>query len=192
MFDIGYCFFLLRFPPSYYNAPMLYIMLTILVLANACFLLLTLFALPGNWLIVIATAIFAYYYADDQPFSVYTIAAIVILALIGEIFEFFAGIGGAKKAGASSKGALGALLGAIIGAIVATPTIPIPILGTLIGACVGAGIGTWAMEIHAGKKPHLATRSGVGASIGVLIGTTTKLIIGITIWIIIAIAAFWP
>ncbi len=184
--------FSFTFSVSSYNNPMLHIMLIILVLANACFLLLTLFALPGNWLIVITTAIFAYWRADDQPFSVYTIAAIVILAFIGELFEFFAGIGGAKKAGATSKGALGALLGAIIGAIVATPAIPIPILGTLIGACIGAGIGTWALEIHAGKKPHLATRSGVGASIPVLTGTTTKLIIGIIIWLIIAIAAFYP
>ena len=80
---------------------MIYIWLTTLVIFNGCSLLLVLFSLPGNWLIVSATGLFAWWKWDEGIFSIYTLIAIAVLAVIGEIIEFFAGVGGAKKAGAS-------------------------------------------------------------------------------------------
>ena len=77
---------------------MIYLWLTVLNLFNLCGLGLVLFALPGNWLMVIATAIFAWWQRDNNVISIYTIVVILLLAIIGEIIEFFAGPGGAKKA----------------------------------------------------------------------------------------------
>jgi uncharacterized protein YqgC (DUF456 family) len=115
-----------------------------------------------------------------------------VLALVGEIIEFFAGAGSAKKAGASWGGALAAIGGTIAGAIVGTFLIPVPIVGTLLGACIGAGLGTWSVERLIGKPQDKSVKSGVGAGVGVFVGTTTKFLIGCLIWLIIAVATFWP
>ena len=169
---------------------MTYLWLAILVLLNALWWGLTFFALPGNWLMIISAALFAWWKWDEGVFSIYTLIAITVLAVAGEVIEFFAGVGGAKKAGAGWLGALGALAGAVTGAIVGTFTIPVPFLGTLIGACAGAALGTWAMEHLGGRKMEDSVRSGVGAGIGVFVGTVSKVTIGLIIWLIIAIAAF--
>ena len=164
----------------------------ILILLNALCLVLVLFALPGNWLIVILTCLFAWWRWDDGVFSVYTLIGIGILATLGELVEFFGGMGGAKKAGARWFGAFGALLGAIIGAVVCTFLIPILMLGTVIGACVGAGIGAWLFELAGGRQIKESARSGLGAGLGELLGITIKVSLGLAIWLIVTVAAFWP
>ncbi|MBN1125288.1 MAG: DUF456 domain-containing protein [Sedimentisphaerales bacterium] len=169
---------------------MVYVLLIILVLLNLCLLALTLLALPGNWLVVGTTVLFAWW-RPEALFSKYTLIGIALLAMTGEIIEFFAGMGGARRAGASWKSALGAIGGTIAGGIVGTFMIPIPILGTLLGACLGAGLISGFLERSAGRG-HQAVRTGMGAGIGVFIGTTAKFVIGILIWLIITIAAFWP
>jgi len=171
---------------------MVYLWLIILLVLNALCLVLVLFALPGNWLIVILTCLFAWWRWDDGVFSVYTLIGIGILATLGELVEFFGGMGGAKKAGARWFGAFGALLGAIIGAVVCTFLIPILMLGTVIGACVGAGIGAWLFELAGGRQIKESARSGLGAGLGELLGITIKVSLGLAIWLIVTVAAFWP
>ena len=159
---------------------------------NALWLLLVVFGLPGNWLIVICTCLFAWWRVDDGVFSFYTLLAITVLAVIGELIEFFAGAGGAKKAGASWRGSIGAIAGAVTGAVVGTFAIPVPFLGTLIGACTGAAIGAWSLELTGGRKLQDSFRYGIGAGIGQLLGITSKFILGVIIYLIVAVAAFWP
>ena len=169
---------------------MFYVWLIMLILVNWCWWVLTFFALPGNWLIVISTYVFAW--RQDGAFSVFTLVIITSLAVFGEIIEFFAGMGGAKKAGAGKRGVFGALLGAIVGAVLGTFLLPIPFVGTLMGACAGAGIGASVLELTRDKGVNHAVRSGVGAGLGVLVGTGSKIALGALICIIIAIAGFWP
>ena len=171
---------------------MLYIWLIMLILLNSCLLMLNFFALPGNWLIITATGLFAWWRAEDGVFSIYILVTAIILATFGEVVEFLGGMGGAKRAGAGWTGAFGALGGAVTGAILGTVLIPVPFLGTMIGACTGAGIGAWFIEHVKGKKLDQSIRSGLGAGVGMFVGTTVKFILGILIWLIIAIAAFWP
>ena len=154
------------------------------------FWFLTFFALPGNWLIVISAWAFELW-RPESVFSTTTLVFITVLALIGEIIEFIGGMGGAKKAGAGLRGTLGALFGAITGAILGTIILPIPIVGTFAGACIGAGLGTWSMELtRENIQPGHAAKMGVGAGVGVLIGTGSKIIIGAFICLIVAFAAF--
>lgn len=170
---------------------MIYVWLTTLVIFNGFSLLLVLFSLPGNWLIVSATGLFAWWKWDDGIFSKYTLIAITLLALTGEIIEFFAGVGGAKKTGASWLASISAIAGAMLGAMIGTVFIPIPILGTLLGACIGAGSATLAVETLGGKKIDHSIKSGLGAGFGVFLGTTSKFLIGIVIWAIVTFAAFY-
>lgn len=173
---------------------MVYVWSSILILLNACWLVTVPFMVPGNWLMIIGTCLFAWWKwdAEPRPFGWAILLTITILALIGELIEFFAGVGGAKKAGSGWLGALAAIGGAIFGVLAGTVIIPIPLLGTILGACLGAGLATWIVERITGKKHDESVRSGVGAGTGVLIGTVSKFAIGCLIWLLIAIAAFWP
>ncbi|MBN2019830.1 MAG: DUF456 family protein [Sedimentisphaerales bacterium] len=169
---------------------MLYFWSILLVAVNAFWLILVPFALPGNWLMVITTALFAWWQWENGIFSVYTLIGITVLALAGEIVEFFAGAGGAKKAGAGWPGAIAAVFGAVFGAIFGT--FVIPLLGTIIGACLGTGLAAAGVEMAMGKSSDASLRSGLGASMGHLVGSMTKLTIGAAIWLIVAVSAFWP
>jgi uncharacterized protein YqgC (DUF456 family) len=171
---------------------LIYVYLVLLLILNACWLGLVFFYLPGNWLMVLTTAGFAWWQWERGLFSPWTLGAVAVLALAGEIVEFFAGFGGAKKAGAGLWASLAAIGGALVGAFAGTFLIPIPFLGTLLGGCIGAGLGTWAVERLCGRHPDQSLRSGVGAGAGALIGTLVKVMIGVLIWIVIAAAAFWP
>ncbi|MHC4556381.1 MAG: DUF456 family protein [Planctomycetota bacterium] len=171
---------------------MLYLLLIILILLNAVWLVLVIFSLPGNWLIVISTCLFAWWRWEDGVFSIYTLIVIVALAVLGELVELSAGMIGAKKSGASWPGSIAALFGAVTGAVLGTFLIPIPFFGTLLGACIGAGLGVWGLEFSRGKKMEHSVRYAVGAGLGEFFGITSKLVLGIVIWFTVAIAAFWP
>jgi len=168
----------------------LYLWLAILVLTNGVWLALVPLALPGNWLIVTATLLVAWRQWEKRPFSIYTLVAIFILALLGEVVEFFGGMGGARKSGAGFRGSIGAILGAITGAIIGTAFLPF--FGTILGSCIGAGIGAWSLELTAGRQMAESVHLGFGAGVGQFLGTTAKFAIGVTIWFIVAVAAFWP
>lgn len=171
---------------------MLYMWATILVVCNLAGLLLTLLQMPGNWLMVLLTVGLAWWQWDAGMFSLWTLGAIVALALVGEIVEFFSSARGVRKAGGSRWGSVGSLVGAIAGAMVGTAVIPLPVLGTLVGTCVGAFTGAWTMETLVAGQSKRAVRIGVGAGLGALKGTASKFGIGIMIWIIVAVAAFVP
>lgn len=171
---------------------MLYFLSILLVLVNIFWLMLVAFGLPGNWLIVISACLFSWWQRGSGIFSIYTLIAIVALAVIGELFEFFGGMRGARKSGASWPGSVAALAGSVTGAILGTFLIPILLLGTLLGACIGAGTGAWAFEFARGKKLKESARYAIGAGLGEFLGITSKFAIGIVIWLIVAVAVFWP
>ncbi len=171
---------------------MIYLFIIALILLNLFWFLLVFLGLPGNWLIVITTCAFAWWQKDHHLFSAYTLAAMGILALTGELVEFFAGMTGAKKAGAGWRGSLGALCGGLPGAVLGTFLIPIPLVGTIFGAATGAGFGSFLAERAGGRDKDHAVKIGLSASKGSLLGTATKLLIGFTLLILSAFAAFWP
>src|SRR4051794_38488712 len=94
---------------------------------------LTLFGLPGNWLIVAVAAIYAYLQRPDSlvTFSWSVVGWLVVLATLGEVVEFVAAAMGVKKVGGSRRGAVLSLAGSIVGGIVGIFVgIPIPIVGS--------------------------------------------------------------
>ena len=171
---------------------MIYIWSTLLVMLNTVWLFLVLFGLPGNWLIIISTMLFAWRYAEAGVFSGWTLVVITVLASLGEVVEFLAAATGAKSSGASLLGSAAAIAGAVIGAAVGTFSIPIPLIGTLIGACCGAAIAASAVGLIKGDKADEFLRHGIGAGTGEFLGITSKLALGVLIWLIVAVAVFWP
>ncbi len=171
---------------------LIYVWIALLLVCNGIFVLMQCFYLPGNWMMVIATLLFAWGFNQRAVFGMPLLWTIVLLAIVAEVVEFLAGAGAAKKFGAGWLASLAAIAGAILGAIIGTFIIPIPILGTLLGCCGGAGLAVFAVERMTGKEKQKSIQSGVGAGIGVAIGTILKIAIGGLIWLLIAIAAFWP
>ncbi|MGA2914751.1 MAG: DUF456 family protein [Sedimentisphaerales bacterium] len=167
---------------------MIYLWLILLILINTFWLGLVFFSLPGNWLMIITVILFALW--QRGIFSVYTITAAVVLAFLGEVFEFLAGAGGAKVAGGGEKAMAAAIIGAIVGAILGTFFIPIPIFGTLLGSALGAAIAVLIVERKAGKEMKQSLKIATGAGLGRFAGLGAKIIVGVIIWLIFAIAAF--
>jgi uncharacterized protein YqgC (DUF456 family) len=170
----------------------------LLTLLSAGCVFLVVLGLPGTWMMAAFAGLFAWWQWDpsrgptDQFLGVPVLIAVLGLALVGEIVEFAAGAAGAKRAGASGWGAIGALIGALVGGLAATFMIPIPIVGSLIGACGGAAAGAWICELAIGRPHEQAVRSGIGAGVGRFKGTLAKLAVAVVMWLVIAVAAFWP
>ncbi|MCU0525310.1 MAG: DUF456 family protein [Elainella sp. Prado103] len=76
---------------------------------------------------------------------------------------------GAKQAGASAWGQIGAIVGLLLGVFGLLPALPIggPLLGLLIGPLLGAIIGEYLYR----RDLKLAIRAGFGIIIGTLIGS---------------------
>lgn len=171
---------------------MMHVYLVLLLIINAFWLVLVFFYLPGNWLMVLTTAAFAWWHSEQGFFSVWTLSVAAFLALVGEMVEFLAGFGGARRAGAGPKASLAALAGALAGAVLGTALIPIPFAGTLLGASIGAGLAVWTLERLSGKSHKHSVQSGLGAGLGTAAGAFFKILIGMLIWCLIAAAAFIP
>ena len=146
---------------------------------------LNLLGLPGNWLIVAITAVYAYFVPAESPGAIgwKPVLAILALAVLGEILEFAAGAMGVAKLGGSRRGAVMALMGSLIGGVVGMVVgLPIPLVGSVAGAVlfasVGALIGAIVAEWAQGRSFGESWRIGKGAFWGRLLGTLAKAGIG--------------
>jgi uncharacterized protein len=161
-----------------------------LAIVNLVWLAAALLALPGNWLIVISTALVAW--LRPGMFSPITLIAIVVLAVVGETVELLSSLVGARYARATRWGALGAMVGGMIGAVAGTFLIPIPVVGSLLGAGGGACVGAMAADRAAGRNARRAVHAGLAAGVGRILGAAFKLGIGAILWVVVTIASFWP
>jgi uncharacterized protein YqgC (DUF456 family) len=155
------------------------------------------FGLPGAWVIialaVVINLIDGSYLTEGrgETFDWRLIVGAIVLAAIGELLEFLAGAMGARTAGSSRRGAIGALIGGVAGAIAGAPFGLV--IGSLLGAVLGTFIGAIIGEIS-GREPMTMRQSlkpATGATIGRILGTLSKVPIAIIIWLVLTIDAFW-
>lgn len=97
----------------------------------------------------------------------FTIAILTVLAILAHTIDFIAGALGVKRFGASRNAAIGAIVGAVAG-------IFFGFIGIFTGPFVGAVIG----ELLVRKNLKTAGLAGVGAWLGMLVGTAAKVAIG--------------
>lgn len=88
-----------------------------------------------------------------------------LLMLVGQIADFVMGVWGARKFGATWKGALGAFIGAIVGFF-----IPPPLFWLIVGPIIGAIIG----ELLAGRTFKEGGKAGVGTVVGGIVAFALK------------------
>jgi uncharacterized protein YqgC (DUF456 family) len=158
----------------------------LLLVVSCCGLFLNILGLPGLWLMVAATAGYAWITGWDHFVGKPSLIALMLIGLAAEAAEFFAGAAGSKAAGGRKRGMIGAIVGALIGGIVCSPIFPV--VGTIFGACFGAFLGAAILELTDRDFVH-AMRVGYGAAKGRLAGIVIKLGFGIVMLLIILIAA---
>ena len=121
--------------------------------------------LPGPPLLI--AGFFLAAWAEKFEYVGYgTLAALAIMALLTYLVDFIASALGAKHFGASSKAAVGAAIGAVVGIFFGLP-------GILLGPFIGAVCG----ELMQKDDLQAAGRAGIGATVGLLLGTAAKMAI---------------
>src|SRR5690349_3663506 len=98
--------------------------------------------LPGLWVMVLGILAFGWL-TGFHSVGIATIAIVLGLAFVGEIFDNWLGFRFAKSYGGSSRSGWGALLGGLVGAIVG---VPVAVIGSVIGAFIGSFLGAAVFE----------------------------------------------
>ena len=168
------------------------------MLGNLLAWFLTVLQLPGNWLIVILTAVAAWLMPEETRFAVswLTVGIVFGLAVIGEVLELATGAVAAKKQGASRRAIWLALLGGFVGALFgAGGGSVVPVLGTLIGilsgGAGGAFLGAYLGETWKGRNEQQAVAVGRAVAIGRTLGVLGKMIVGVVMMLFVAWDAFY-
>lgn len=147
-------------------------------------------AIPGISLIAIAAFVWMLATGFNNGVTAFAVA-IVVLGL-GILVDFLAGYWGAKQAGASQWGQIGAVIGMVVGILGLLPTVPFggplsPVLGIIIGSVVGAAIGEFLYR----RDAVAAGKAALGIVVGTLIGNLIQAILALATTIVFLITT-WP
>ena len=155
--------------------------------------------LPGTWMMLIVAVVAelvdeAWLGPDATTFGWGWIVACAALALLGEGVELLGGMVGAKSAGSSRRGIVGAFAGGLVGALIGTFVLPVPLLGTLLGALIGTFLGALVGETtgEQARSHREALGPALAATVGRVFGTLAKTLVSLVVWITLSVAAFWP
>lgn len=119
--------------------------------------------LPSTPLVLIA-AIGHKLYFGETGVAWWVMGILVGFTLLSLVMDYLASIYGAKRLGATWRGAVGAVVGGLIGLFFNLP-------GILLGPFAGAAL----FEMAGGRNFKESSRAGLGATIGLLAGAIGKL-----------------
>ncbi len=131
--------------------------------------------IPGTGLIVIAILIWGFIHGFAGLTIPLGVAVGVLILGIG--VDFLATYWGAKQAGASRWGQIGAVVGFLVGFFGLLPALPFggPLLGILIGPLLGAIVGEFLYR----RDIRIAVKAGIGIVVGSLIGNLIQGVLAI-------------
>jgi uncharacterized protein len=152
-----------------------YLIFTLFLIVALAGLISLIFGLPGNF-IILADSVLYGWYGGFREITIKIIIVLILLAILGEIFEFALGVLGAKKHRARKSAIAGSIAGGIVGGICGAPFLFG--IGSILGAFLGAFAGAFLVEFFRGKGLDQAIESGRGAFLGRVGGTITKGAIG--------------
>ncbi|NMG10379.1 DUF456 family protein [Brasilonema sp. UFV-L1] len=145
-------------------------------------------AIPGASLILIAIIIWGFVSSSFAAIKIPLIVTIVVLFLSVGV-DFLASYLGARTAGASQWGQIGAIVGLVLGLVGLLPTLPFggPLLGILLGPLLGAIVGEYLYRRDLG----LAIKAGIGIVAGTLVGNLIQGLLAIAA-VIVFLVTTWP
>ena len=144
--------------------------------------------IPGSGLILTSIIIWGIFSSSFAAIKIPLIVTVVVLILSIAV-DFLASYLGAKKAGASKWGQIGAIIGLILGFFGLLPTLPFggPLLGILIGPLLGAIIAEFIYR----REVWLAVKAGVGIIVGSIVGNLIQGVLAIAA-VVVFIVTTWP
>lgn len=145
--------------------------LTVFILILFLGIFSILFGFPGTIVILLASIVYALL-TGFEKIGFKILIALVGLSLSAELLEFYLGVRGAAKFGASKGGIAASLVGAVAGAVLMTPFLMG--LGTVAGAFLGGFAGTFIVEMIRRGDLKPAMRASYGAVAGRVAGTLAK------------------
>ena len=137
---------------------------------------LQLLGLPGTWLLVV-NVVMLRWVTGSAWLDYHTVIVLLIMAVTGELLEFFTAIQGARTGPDVRGSVVASLLGALVGGLLGAPIF----FG--LGAIPGMAIGAWSfvfvVALAGGHGSNDAARAALGALTGRLKGTTAKMMIAV-------------
>jgi uncharacterized protein YqgC (DUF456 family) len=118
--------------------------------------------LPSTPLVLGAALIHKLYFGPTGA-AWWVIILLVVFTLLSLVLDYVASVYGAKRLGATWRGAVGALVGGVMGLFFGLP-------GILLGPFLGATLA----EMAGGREWKPASKAGVGALIGLAAGAVGK------------------
>lgn len=140
-------------------------------------LFLTPLGLPGNWIMIIVVAVGTFY----GEIGVAVLLATLVIALAGELIEFWIVKRYNLRYGGSNKAFWGALAGGLIGTFVG---IPVPIIGSIVAGIIGSFVGAMIVTVAEARTLGAATRVGWGVMLGRVWSAVAKTAAGVTILVL--------
>ena len=131
-------------------------------------------AFPGPPLVLLAAGVHRLCFGPASV-SNFVLITLTVLTLLAVLFDFFAGLFGANKFGATWRGALGALVGGLAG-----------LFFGMIGILIGPFIGATLFELLGGREFKKAAKAGVGATLGLFAGIVGKFSIAVVMILLFA------
>ncbi|GAB4203025.1 MAG: hypothetical protein Fur006_56990 [Coleofasciculaceae cyanobacterium] len=123
------------------------------------------------------------------------IIAIFVILILSAGVEFLATYWGARRAGASKWGQIGAIVGLVLGFFGLLPAWLIggPLLGILIGPLLGAIIGEflYRRDLPLQERTQQSVKAGVGVVVGSLIGNLIEGLLAL-VAVVIFVISTWP
>lgn len=136
--------------------------LTLLVMAAGT-ITTVLPTLPGTPVLVLAALGHRLYFGEKGA-AWWVIGVLALLMVLAVSLDYLATVLGAKKLGATWRGAIGAIVGGLIGLFFSLP-------GILLGPFLGALL----FEMVGGRGWKASSKAGVGATLGLFLGALGKL-----------------
>ena len=145
-------------------------------------------AIPGSSLILIAIIIWGIVSHSFAAIKIPLIVTIIVLVLSMGV-DFLAGYIGAKQAGASKWGQIGAFVGLLLGFFGLLPALPFggPLLGILFGPLLGAIVGEFLYQ----RQLWPAVKAGIGITVGTVVGNLIQGILAISA-VVVFLLTTWP
>jgi len=153
-----------------------YLSAAVLVLVGFAGVLLP--ALPGLPLVFAGLLVAAWANGFERVGWI-ALVVIGVLTVLSFLIDFLATVYGAQRVGASGWALWGAALGTLAG-----------LFFLPVGLFVGPFAGAWLGEYWHSRRAGHATRVGVGTWIGILLGTASKLALGLCMLAVFALAWF--
>jgi uncharacterized protein YqgC (DUF456 family) len=142
--------------------------------------------IPGSSLILGAIIVWGAVNGFSSVSWAIGVAIVVLILSVG--IDFLASYWGAKQAGASKWGQIGAMVGLVVGFLGLLPALPVggPLLGIFLGPLLGAIIGEYLYQ----RDFNLAVKAGVGIVVGSLIGNLIQGLLAISI-VVVFLVTTW-